>query len=306
MTEALYRERSEGPIARTHRTLPRKTKEGLIGQIENAFKKDMLAEKFPAHCKDGSTICGTDEGTAIRIIEAHVSGFEWPPREDIDDATLFDLIEFFAARVSTPKQGNYHEFYRHYELKFSEQEGKKCFREEIDLILKNGGTLFTLTTSGKIERIGTPELQEALSAQPSRTGDNTTDRLIDEARRLYRSPKATERQTGLEKLWDAFERIKTIEGEGDKKATTKALLQYIKSEPFRDYVNREMKQLTAIGNDFRIRHHEKSKHEISAPEAADYLFTRMSSLIMYLLKVSGRTGEVPQSAYSAQLDDIVF
>ncbi len=80
MTEALYRERSEGPIARTHGTLPRKTKKGLIGQIENAFKKDMLAEKFPAHCKDGSTICGTDEGTAIRIIEAHVSGFEWPPR----------------------------------------------------------------------------------------------------------------------------------------------------------------------------------------------------------------------------------
>ena len=49
-----------------------------------------------------------------------------------------------------------------------------------------------------------------------------------------------------------------------------------------------MQALTAIGNDFRIRHHETTKAEIEASEDVDYLYHRMYALVTRLVRALER------------------
>lgn len=93
----------------------------------------------------------------------------------------------------------------------------------------------------------------------------------------------------LEKLWDAFERLKTVDVFGNKKQSANALLDNIASAEFRTFTSTEMKSLTDLGNQFMIRHHETDKHQVPE-DAQDYLFARMGSLIVFLLRVSNRLG----------------
>ena len=126
--------------------------------------------------------------------------------------------------------------------------------------------------------------------QPN-SGDKELDDLIIEARRRYLSYKKDERRIGLEKLWDAFERMKTIEplteGKSNKKASANKLLTYINDKPLRDVVQKDMEALTNVGNEFRIRHHETDKHAVPV-DGHDYLFARMSNAIITLLRASNR------------------
>ncbi len=284
----LYRERTEGARPRVHENLPDATKRGIAAALMGALTQNMLAQLFPEYCPDGNAICGTDIWRATNTMQALIPELEWPPNESTSDGVLFDLIEFFATRVAAPENQHWHGFMRHYELEFDLRSGKKTFRNEINDMLRAGSTLFELTNQGKIERIGTPDLRAAILDLQPNTGDVELDALIIQSRELYRSPKLQDRQSGIEKLWDAFERLKTIEPGGDKKQKIAALLAKISSEPLRQKVEEEMFALTKIGNEFRIRHHETDKHPVPGPEGQDYLYSRLSTLVIYLLKVSNR------------------
>ncbi|EAE3503398.1 hypothetical protein E2B17_10940, partial [Listeria monocytogenes] len=48
---------------------------------------------------------------------------------------------------------------------------------------------------------------------------------------------------------------------------------------FKDMYELEFKQLTKIGNDFRIRHHETTKINIDSEVDYDYFYKRCMSLI---------------------------
>lgn len=99
------------------------------------------------------------------------------------------------------------------------------------------------------------------------------------------------RRESLEKLWDAWERLRTVEPGADKKAKAKALLERAATEPhFRSTLDREAAELTAIGNAFMIRHTETDKTPIGDSAQVDYLFHRMFSMIHLLLKATGRGG----------------
>ena len=90
----------------------------------------------------------------------------------------------------------------------------------------------------------------------------------------------------IEKLWDAFERIKTLADPTDKKRSAEALIsQAAKSASAGDLIREEMLALTRIGNSWRIRHHEVGKTELGDDsELRDYLFLRMFDLIRLLLR----------------------
>jgi hypothetical protein len=139
--------------------------------------------------------------------------------------------------------------------------------------------------------MGTPEVRRLMADLQPNSGDKELDDLIIEARRRYLSYKEDERRIGLEKLWDAFERMKTIEplteGKSNKKASANKLLTYINDKPLRDVVQKDMEALTNVGNEFRIRHHETDKHAVPV-DGHDYLFARMSNAIITLLRASNR------------------
>jgi hypothetical protein len=92
----------------------------------------------------------------------------------------------------------------------------------------------------------------------------------------------------LEKIWDAWERLKTLEP-GDKKTSVTLLLNKAAAEPsFRARLETEARELTEIGNKFMIRHTEIDKVPIELSDHVDYLFLRMFALIRLLLHMTGR------------------
>lgn len=123
---------------------------------------------------------------------------------------------------------------------------------------------------------------ELLFENKANTTDEELNRLIEEAKERYL--RVGDQTVALEKLWDAFERIKTYFGP-NKKMSTDQLIERISIDIEREVFEDEFKLLTRIGNDYRIRHHETDKKPISTPSQIGYLFFRMLSLISLCLEV---------------------
>lgn len=289
-----YTDRINGPVPRTHDALPKATAEGLYSLFRSKAQAHWFAQHFPEHCVDGNTICGTDLDalwTNVRAVipEFKVASSPFGFQETQSDGVLLDLMEYAATRAGKPIQGRWHEYMKHFELDFAEAPGRREFRDEVNQILQRGGTMYALDAGGCIVRIGSPEVQQVIGQMVPASGDSTLDGLLSRAKDLYLSRKEDDRALALEKLWDGFERLKTVDVSGNKKQSSNALLANISSAEFREVTSAEMIALTALGNQFMIRHHETDKHPVPQ-EAQDYLFARMGSLIVFLLKVSNRLG----------------
>lgn len=273
------------------------TKVAIVTLIRSRFQNNQLAEHFPERCNEGCGIVDTDIRALSTRIVALIPGLEWPLSHhamELTDHDVFDLVEFVDARISTPIEGYHHSYSRHFSLSFDRQTGVASFRNEINELLSRGGTVFELASSGQVVRLGTPEVRAMLSALQPDSGDIALDGLIEQGRSLYASRNQANRGIAIEKLWDAFERLKTIELAADKKLSVEALLSHIPDMDFREVINSEMRSLTSIGNGFQIRHHEVEK--IPVPESAqDYLVGRMANLLVLLLQASGRLATQGQS-----------
>jgi len=114
-----------------------------------------------------------------------------------------------------------------------------------------------------------------------KTIDDELDKLIQEAKERFH--KTSDKQIALEKLWDAFERIKTFYG-GKKNVSGEKLVELISTDFDKPFINEEFKSLTKIGNDYRIRHHEQDKIEIKDIKHIEYLFLRMLALLNLCLE----------------------
>lgn len=289
-TSDFYSDRLNGPIPRTHDYLPEATSEGLFALFKQKVRAHWFAQDFPEQCEDGHGVVGTNAPALWANVRAVIPGLI-PSRFGIEgqqaDEVLFDLLEYAAQRVAKPVPGEWHPYMKHHELNFNSKAGRKKFRAEVNQILERGGTRFELNSELQIVRIGTPAVQQVLEQLNPASGDSTLDAYLVEARTLYQSPRHGERAFALERLWDAFERLKTLDVPRNKPASATVLLGNVQSEKFRAFVAAEMLALRSFGNDFMIRHHEMDKAPVP-PESRDYLFARMGSLLVFLLKESKR------------------
>lgn len=108
------------------------------------------------------------------------------------------------------------------------------------------------------------------------TIDQELNNLIEEAKKRFENP--SDKKIALEKLWDAFERIKTYFGT-NKKLSSEQLVKLISTSFDENFINNEFKELTSIGNNYNIRHHEQDKIIISENKHIEYLFFRMLALL---------------------------
>ena len=133
-----------------------------------------------------------------------------------------------------------------------------------------------------------PVLFEAMGTLPS-SGDHILDELLADACKKFKDAAPKSRAEGTEKLWDAWERLKSMEVQGNKRLSVTRLLELCSPEPtFRSLLEGEAKALTEIGNSFHIRHFETDKVTIAQPEQNDYLFHRLFALMHLLLFSRGR------------------
>jgi len=119
---------------------------------------------------------------------------------------------------------------------------------------------------------------ELLFESSPKTKDDELNKLIEEAKSRFLNPN--DKHIALEKLWDAFERLKTYYDSGKhKNKSADKLVTVISSDFDKEFFDDEFKKLTFVGNNYRIRHHETDKIEIKNLKLQSYLFFRMLSLI---------------------------
>lgn len=135
-------------------------------------------------------------------------------------------------------------------------------------------------------------LEVALSEQASlsydlvdfQIDDNEFNNLVEQAFQYYKEARI---DTATEKIWDAFERIKTFYKQYDKKGSITKLIDIVSKNnaEYREMVEEEFTSLTKLGNDFRIRHHETNKKDICCKEHYDYLFHRCIAVLRLVTSV---------------------
>ncbi|MDB5823902.1 MAG: hypothetical protein JWR21_2606 [Herminiimonas sp.] len=137
----------------------------------------------------------------------------------------------------------------------------------------------------------TSVLMQAMGKLPT-SGDAILDNLLQDASNRFRDPAPAARRDAVEKLWDGWERLKTLDAAGNKSASVQVLLNTA-AEPgstFRTLLETEARALTDIGNSFHIRHFETNKAPVPSPEHVDYLFHRLYALVNLL--ITARAGQL--------------
>ncbi|MFZ0963766.1 MAG: hypothetical protein WAO35_23110 [Terriglobia bacterium] len=287
-----FTDRHLGTGPQTVTEISEPVRRGILGLIRTRSESGWFGLHYPEQCSDGMGPIGTD-GNALRDALAAHRLYNFLDYHEQQPTTfeVLDVIEFAYEKIAEPRQRSFHSFFGHHHLFFAPDEGRMTFRQEINRIFERNGIAFELNKTGQIERIAPEGLREALTDAVFRTGDATLDQLLERARTRFLSRDPNTRRESLEALWDAWERLKSLEPGRDKRESTANLLDKGAAQPeFREVLEADAQQLTSIGNNFMIRHTEINKIQITEDEHVDFLFHRLFALIRLLLRKSNRGG----------------
>lgn len=287
----LFTERHGAARPRIAEALDEATRNGLLALVSARIDEEWFGLAFPSKCGDGYAYAGTD----LQKLEQTMKGYSvvWPRRIADDDppsdGQVFDLLEFAYEVIAEAKDPYYHSYMSHSHYSYDRETGREKFTHDVNRMFERNGMAFELK-GGEIQRIAPDVLHEDLAASVFMTGDSALDGLLEAARHKFLNRSIDVRRESLEKLWDAWERLKTLDPGRDKREGVKALLDVAAADPtLRAGLEHEARELTDIGNTFMIRHTETDKIPITESAHVDYLFHRMFSLIRLLLKASGRS-----------------
>ena len=279
---------------------------GILSKIHVRANDGSFGATYPAICEDGTFVVGANMRQFDDALLAEIPALAVYAEEDDsyrqrrmlqilgsqDSAPstpdILDLIEFCWKSVGKPISRGWHDFLHHTHLTFDVHAGREEFRAEIEVFFRRNGIAYELTEEGRIERLVYTVLGEALANQDFDTGDSDLDDLLNRSLSGFLSARREERIDALLKLWDAWERLKTIDGPGNKQDLIKAMLDATAgtdSPRLAGALDREGLELTWIGNNLRIRHWEVDKERLAKSEHVDYLFHRMFSLIQLILRL---------------------
>lgn len=158
---------------------------------------------------------------------------------------------------------------------FSQYNKDNDFELQINQLLKLNKLPINLL-NGKARNLLSVQMKADILEPIQETG---LKELLQEASSYYETNNL---KIAVEKLWDALERLKTYYSPTlDKKKSVKKIINDMGNNEtqFIELFEEEFKQLTIIGNNFRIRHHEITKINIKDPKHYDYFYMRCLSLL---------------------------
>lgn len=295
-----FSDRQNGPRARTEQVISPTVWAGLVATVQALINSGAFGLRFPDRCPDGQATCGGDAVALAASVSAEIPGLAWPletasidgegyfaERQPFAPDTLLvlDFIEFVHASVAKPISGKYHDYFSHHHLTFDQEAGQEDFRMTVNRIFARNGVAFDMLPNGRIERVLPPVLGEELKRTLFNTGDRTLDNMLDECRAKFSDRNPLVRREALERLWDAWERLKSLADPSDKKRSVKIILDAVTSVPsLRERLEIEATELNSIGNSHLIRHSEISQVPVIDVDQVDYLFHRLFAMIQLLLR----------------------
>ncbi|PHO13721.1 hypothetical protein CPG38_01655 [Malaciobacter marinus] len=291
-----------GVVPRTSEEISIPVWNGIVSIFEEYKNKNYFSENFSEICSDNNQACGFDGKLFEARLQSEVPNIEKPiqilkktpvfhgfgeadEKKIIDKYATLDFIEFCHKNIAEPTNGSYHDFFQHYHLTFKKSEELESnFREKINQIFERNGILFYINEDGQINR-NISESMKPLINQIYNTADTRLNDLVKLAYDKFVLPKIEDRIFALEKIWDAFERMKTYYIEKNKKESINDLISLVSNNntEFGTLINTECNALTAIGNNYQIRHFETNKIELTDNKHIDYLFYRMVSIMQLFM-----------------------
>ena len=300
-----FSDRENGPRTRTEQVISPEVWAGLVATVQALINSGAFGLRFPERCPDGQAICGCDQGAIAASVVAEMPGLTWPLETSrlVDDSFLqqrepfapdtlliLDFVEFVYASAAKPVPGKHHDFFNHHHFTFDQPAGQEEFRATVNRIFSRNGVAFEMLSTGRIVRVLPPVLGEELKRTIFRTGDRTLNNMLDECRMKFSDRNPLVRREALERLWDAWERLKSLADPSDKKRSIKIILDATASEPLlRARLEEEATELNSIGNSHLIRHSEVNQVPVIDVDHIDYLFHRLFAMIQLLLRKKAAT-----------------
>lgn len=272
----------------------------LLGCCEKYY--DNIAWLYPKECDDELGCCGLDKyrlaaEMRYEIPDLYISSYgliEAPGVanntygagqnvEKYNQYALLDFIEFMYNNVHDINNSGFHKFYNHYHLlTMPSRKVMIEFLTDINSYFSKTGLLYHLNANGEVVRVipndvATPDIVNTVLS----IKEEDTRSLLQEALILHRSHAQNAARDSVEKLWDAFERMKTYYKDLDKKHSSEKIVADMAegSDDFYRLFDEEFKWLTNAGNKYRIRHHETDKINITDVRYYDFFFNRCLSLL---------------------------
>ena len=309
-----FSDREIGERPRTAEEIGESVWGGLSALIDSRVEDGSFGVDFPDTCHDGFGPIGTNRRSFEAVMRAEIPDLPENPfrfNSDRPPSTIdiLDILEFCWHHLGEPISGSYHSFFQHSHLTFDRDLGQHKFSESVNRIFSRNSLAYTFTEDGRIERVIPTILQDELGSAEFRTGDSELDKKLESARRKFLDHDDRTRKESLEDLWDAWERVKTIGAKPNKKAQITETLDDIagqSSPKFRKVLEQDATALTNIGNDFLIRHFETDREIIAKSEHIDYLFQRLFSLMLLVLRSRTVTSTTRTQPVVVKDDDLPF
>lgn len=299
-----FRDREYGARARTEHEVSPVVWAAIVAAVQGLTNSGAFGLRFPERCPDGQGICGCDADAVGAAVAGEMPGLAWPLQvtQDVevgfmretqafapDTGLVLDFVEFVHASVAKPAiVGSYHEYFRHHHLTFDQYTGQEEFRATVNRLFARNGLAYEMPSDGRIVRVLPGVIGDELKRTTFNSGDRTLDVMLEECRVKFMDRDPLVRREGLERLWDAWERLKSL-ADVDKRRSIEIILQTAAPEPaFRARLEADARQLTEIGNSHLIRHHEVAQIAVTDVDQVDYLFHRLFAMITLLLRRRGR------------------
>ena len=286
MPEELFSDREGGARPRTELEIGDAAWGGIVALVRGGVTAGAYGIDFPDECADQQGIIGTDTYAFSLATKAEIPEVGWPFSLGAPPTlAILDFVEFCHEHVAAPTSVRYHDYLQHHHLVFDREQGQTDFRMAVNRIFARNHLSYELDDDGEVQRLAAPVLNETLDMAVFRTGDVVLDGILETARTKFFDPDPGVRREAIEKLWDAWERLKSLEPGLNKRASITALLDRAGAEPvFRAALEQEAKALTDIGNQFHIRHSETNQTRLQRDDQVDYLFHRLFALIWLVLR----------------------
>lgn len=309
----LYSERLYGEKPRVNEEINFETWKGIVNIIEKMEKRQYFAKEYPLVCRDDRTdIWGADLAVLSQDLKqisfgelswpleikkgsksdddffSSILAVDWHPNTD----QAFDLIEFLFSKTCTATPtGDYHSYHRHTHLEFPKtNQAKDEFAKEINDLFRFSQMIYEFDpTTGQIKTILSQEVKSLIVEANNNNAfhfDVEYKQMLNDACVSIASARLEESQRALEKLWDAYERLKCYfdpKDKNEKKACINKILNFFSETPvFKGRIDEEMNNLTTIGNCLKIRHSETYQETLTNHRQINYLFNRCLAMINFI------------------------
>jgi hypothetical protein len=275
----------------------------FVDLIESRSVDGSFARAYPLRCPDRPGIIGTDSTAMTNAIQAHIPELgdyrhlTGPYSQELPSpSAIMDLLEFAFDKIATPTRTSSHVYFyephAHFE-EFNVSDARTLFRDEVNTLLSRNGLAYEMQDGGDIVRLGPSGLREQLERTLFDTGDGDLNRILEDARHKFLDPDPNVRREALKSIWDAWERVKTLEVPDNKPESIKRLLDAASSSrpQFRLVLENNARQLTNAGNVLMIRHSEMDREAVTDSAQIDYLFHTLFAMIQLVLRASHRLAQ---------------